>query len=572
MEQQIVRDENNIDTSEIKTKQIKRNKIENVPIFKVGSWKGYNYKIQDLDEIVRNTNALIKAGIHEPPVKLGHREDQKKLLEESGLPSFGFVDKIYRIGDQLFADLIDVPDEVMEWVSRRLYDKVSAEIYMDYEHPETKEKIGKVLRAVAFLGADIPAVKGIGSIFFHNENKKFKSIEFEDKFLEEVNTMRVWTIDEIRRVLPCCAEKIQKYMDEKKKDKLDGEELAILLATMRFEEIKEKLNKVNVDIECPDGYIWDENLGKCIRLDGKEEERVVCPKGYKWDEEQKKCVKINQEESQSKEDLIKELIDIVLRIYGISIDEITPEIIEIIKIDLERIKEDLNMMKELEKFQLPGGTPTGWTKESFMKAYESLGGNFNSCVENVKEKVSDPESFCAWLKYRATGKWPGSKEWREDSEENQDVKLLKEKIKEYEEKLFKEKLKEFINKNRNIILPKFDKYIDCFSENLGDKIVKFDDKEVDLRKLFIDFLKDIVESKIVIFGEIAKNKEVENEYEIKDEERQRYIEKYSEIKPNIKVENVDLAILAEKISEKENISYRDALLKAYKILKQEEVK
>jgi hypothetical protein len=102
--------------------------------------------------------------------------------------------------------------------------------------------------------------------------------------------------------------------------------------------------------------------------------------------------------------------------------------------------------------------------------------------------------------------------------------------------------------------------------------VKFDDKEVDLRKLFIDFLKDIVESKIVIFGEIAKNKEVENEYEIKDEERQRYIEKYSEIKPNIKVENVDLAILAEKISEKENISYRDALLKAYKILKQEEVK
>jgi hypothetical protein len=158
----------------VKVKQQKRNKIESVPIFQSGTWKGQTYTIEDLDEIVRNTNALIKARLHEPPIKLGHNENQKKLLEESGLPAFGYVEKLYRIGDQIFADFIDVPDKLINWITLRHYDKVSSEIYLDYEHPKTNEKIGKVLRAVALLGADIPAVKGLGSIMYHKEVKYYE--------------------------------------------------------------------------------------------------------------------------------------------------------------------------------------------------------------------------------------------------------------------------------------------------------------------------------------------------------------------------------------------------------------
>jgi hypothetical protein len=601
----------------IKVKQQKRNKIENVPIFQAGTWKGQTYTIEDLDEIVRNTNALIKAGLHEPPIKLGHSENQKKLLEESGLPAFGYVEKLYRIGDQIFADFIDVPDKLVDWIALRHYDKVSSEIYLDYEHPKTGEKIGKVLRAVALLGADIPAVKGLGSIMFHNEEiKKIKVISFEDKNLEEVNTMIIkkWTIDEIKRVLPCCFDFVKKYMEEKKKSFLDGDELAMLLAKKRFQEAKEDDEE---QPECPDGYKWDANLGKCVRLDEKQEDRPVCPKGYRWDEEQQKCVPITEEKEEQRENkeqvekkeedkrfhigyaLLKALLDKL----GIELpeDEEIPEDVdeyieqklkekeeksgdEEVKIEItpdeeEKFYKDLeNLAKvekedEVKKFQLPGGTPRGWTKESFKKAFESLGGTFTDCVEAVKGSVANPERFCAWMKYRATGKWPGTKEWRaeenvvKNTEDNPEIRELKKKIKEYEDRLFKEKLDEFIKQNRNVLLPRFDDYIKAFTEGLDDKIVKFEDKEVDLRKLFIDFLKDIVESKTIMFGEIVKTpKEDYESVEITNEEKEQFVKKYSEVRPGVDVKNVELAILAEKIEQTEKIPYREALIKAYEIL------
>ncbi|MCX7911320.1 MAG: hypothetical protein N2505_07075, partial [Endomicrobia bacterium] len=184
----------------------------------------------------------------------------------------------YRVGDEIFAD-IEVPKEVLEWVERRFYDKVSAEIYLNFEHPITKENIGKVLRAVAFLGADLPAVKGLGSIAFHNETKNTKkqAIVFEDKNLKEVKSMSIWTIDEIKRILPCCYERVKKYMEEKNKKEIDGDELAQLLMLIRYEEVKkdeEVKNETNNTIECPEGYIWDENLGRCVRTDKKEEEHI----------------------------------------------------------------------------------------------------------------------------------------------------------------------------------------------------------------------------------------------------------------------------------------------------------
>jgi hypothetical protein len=605
----------------VKVKQQKRNKIESVPIFQSGTWKGQTYTIEDLDEIVRNTNALIKARLHEPPIKLGHNENQKKLLEESGLPAFGYVEKLYRIGDQIFADFIDVPDKLIDWITLRHYDKVSSEIYLDYEHPKTNEKIGKVLRAVALLGADIPAVKGLGSIMYHKEDKqKIKVISFEDKNLEEVNTMmiRKWTIDEIKRVLPCCLDFVKKYMEEKKKDFLDGDELAMVLAEKRFQEAKEGDKKEETQPECPEGYKWDADLGKCVRLDEKQEDRPVCPKGYKWDEEQQRCVPIVEEKKKEKEQpedkeqvekkeevkkfhigytLLKALLDKL----GIELpedEELPEDVDEYIGQKMKEKKEDGDEVKieitsdeeesfykdlenlakvdkedEIKKFQLPGGEPRGWTKESFKKAFESLGGTFTDCVEAVKDSVENPERFCAWMKYRATGKYPGTKEWRaeenvvKNTEDNPEMRELKNKIKEYENKLFKEKLDEFVKQNRNVLLPRFDSYIKAFTEGLSDKIVKFEDKEVDLRKLFLDFLKDIVESKMVKFGEIAKTpKEDYENVEITDKEKEQFVKKYSEIRPGIDVRNVELAILAEKIEQTEKIPYKEALVKAYEIL------
>lgn len=533
--------------------------LEAVPIFKTGKWKGTEYTIEDLDEIVRNTNALIRAGLHEPPIKLGHDENQEYLLNKSGLPSFGFVKRLYRVGNEIFAD-IEVPQEMVEWLEKRYYDKVSAEIYLDYEHPETGEKIGKVLRAIAFLGADLPAVKGLGSIILHNEKTKKIYVLFNDKDLEEAKTMNKWTLDEIKRILPCCYDYIKKYMEDKKKKELTGDELAELLVLKRFDDVKNNQETTEQTIECPEGYKWDEKTGRCVRLDEKQEDRVVCPKGYKYNEETGRCEPVEQKQEENPN--------------GEENEEVKEEIDEEGDIDEDVLFELLGkIVEKIEEFQLPGGTPKGWTRETFRTVYEKLGGSFDDCVEEVKARgiADNPERFCAWLKYRATGKWPGTKEWRA-SESVKDTKIveLQNKIKELENKKFEEEIEKIKTEYRNVLLPKFDDYIKVLSEEIKKvEVVKFGEKEVDLRKLFVDFLKDLVSSKIVMFGEVAKTPKEEEKYTISEERKQKIIQMFNEIKPNEEIDNLDLAELALQISAKENIPYRDALLKAKKILEEE---
>ncbi|MCS7232442.1 MAG: hypothetical protein RMJ67_09965, partial [Elusimicrobiota bacterium] len=127
-----------------------------------------------------------------------------------------------------------------------------------------------------------------------------------------------------------------------------------------------------------------------------------------------------------------------------------------------------------------------------------------------------------------------------------------------ENKQFNEEIEKLKKEYRNILLPRFDEYIKKFSEI--SNVVKFDDKNINFKKLFVDFLKDIIQSKVVIFGEITKTQKLE----IDNEKRQKLIEKFNEKEE--KLQNIDLAILAEEISQRENIPYRDALIKAKKIL------
>lgn len=139
---------------------IKLEELDAVEIFAAGTYYNETYTEDDIDEIVKNTNELIEARKHDPPGKLGHDDDQA-FAKESGLPAIGWVKKLYRKGNLMLADFAEVPSMVVEAIKKGLYKKVSAEIYME---PSSKREFGitgKVLRAVAFLGADVPKVKGL---------------------------------------------------------------------------------------------------------------------------------------------------------------------------------------------------------------------------------------------------------------------------------------------------------------------------------------------------------------------------------------------------------------------------
>ncbi len=132
----------------------------NVPIFEIGQIESKDYTEQDLDRMIKNFSKLQKS--HRPPlVVLGHGEDQD-LLKKSGLPSAGWVAKVWRTGKKMFADFKDVPKQVVEAIKNGAYRFPSVEIYRNYAF--NGQEFGAVLRRVALLGADIPRIKSLDDV------------------------------------------------------------------------------------------------------------------------------------------------------------------------------------------------------------------------------------------------------------------------------------------------------------------------------------------------------------------------------------------------------------------------
>jgi hypothetical protein len=120
-------------------------------IFAVGKWNNMEFKEDDLDEIVANFETL--KDIHKVPLKFGHNDEQPAL---DGQPAIGWISRVFREGNKLFADFTNMPKVVMDAIKNKLYRTVSIELLFDVDHKG--KRFGHVLDAVALLGADQPAV------------------------------------------------------------------------------------------------------------------------------------------------------------------------------------------------------------------------------------------------------------------------------------------------------------------------------------------------------------------------------------------------------------------------------
>lgn len=126
--------------------------VRGVEIFKVGEWNGDKYTTDDIDQMI----AAFGSQGYGVPLKLGHDE-------VSGGQAYGWVDRIYRIGDTLKADFKDIPAWVFQWVFvDHAYDQVSIEIYFNLKRDGKTFK--RALKAVALLGAETPAVSGLAPL------------------------------------------------------------------------------------------------------------------------------------------------------------------------------------------------------------------------------------------------------------------------------------------------------------------------------------------------------------------------------------------------------------------------
>lgn len=120
----------------------------NVEIFRTGihtdsSGNTKEWTEADLDFIAGSYNA----STHEAPVVIGH--------PTNNAPAYGWIQKVWRNGKVLYANLKDVQPAFVDLVKSGAYKKRSIALYPD-----------RTLRHLGWLGAQPPAIKGLRDIAF----------------------------------------------------------------------------------------------------------------------------------------------------------------------------------------------------------------------------------------------------------------------------------------------------------------------------------------------------------------------------------------------------------------------
>lgn len=138
--------------------------LSNVQILATGKFnasKGgqVEFTEADLAAIEADTNAHI--GLLKPPVKLGHGE---QTFPQGGAPAFGWLTGVKRVGRKMIATLSHVPEALVEAIRLGRYRTRSAEVIQNWTHPETGERCGMVVKALAFLGAEMPAIQTLDDL------------------------------------------------------------------------------------------------------------------------------------------------------------------------------------------------------------------------------------------------------------------------------------------------------------------------------------------------------------------------------------------------------------------------
>ncbi|MCX7047983.1 MAG: hypothetical protein NTX50_21170 [Candidatus Sumerlaeota bacterium] len=134
-----------------------------VEVFRAGDYgaKGA-YRTEDLDALCSDYTL----SLHEAPVTVDHAQ--------SG-PAFGWVHSLARRGEVLVATLKDLSGEFLNLIRSGAFRKRSIEIYRSF-----KATGRPYLRAISFLGACAPEVKGLADPVF-SEQSEYEAYGFDEQ-------------------------------------------------------------------------------------------------------------------------------------------------------------------------------------------------------------------------------------------------------------------------------------------------------------------------------------------------------------------------------------------------------
>lgn len=168
--------------------------IRNLEIFGAGKHRaatgGITVTEEDLDHIVDAFTALHGTNVVKPHLKLGHTDAQKWFGQKDGIPTLGWITRVWRNGLKLLADIDNVPEALIELIEQKRFHNVSAEVFWDAPIEHNGRRFPRVLSAVSLLGVEMPAVKdlaGLASALFQTEpahqftEGDALSLEFEEE-------------------------------------------------------------------------------------------------------------------------------------------------------------------------------------------------------------------------------------------------------------------------------------------------------------------------------------------------------------------------------------------------------
>jgi len=294
--------------------------LKDVEVFGTGEWNGHKITDEDIDNIVNGTNEIIDK--LKPRVKLGH-SDKQELLKKTGLPAGGWITKLKRAGNKILVNIKEVPKVLYQLIKNGAYKRISSEILYDYTEPSTRKKYKKVLSAIAFLGADLPAVtnlKDIAALYDSDEKAQIIIYQKAEKYNCECikcgyrketyimpNGIKITELEGKKFVAVEDYEKVTKEAEESKgfKEKFEAEE-------KKAKEAEEKLNKISKEKREAEikTFIDDHCSDKDMRFLPKQKEVLMTLMESTSDEKKIKFTVDDRETKLSQRELLEKFVEL----------------------------------------------------------------------------------------------------------------------------------------------------------------------------------------------------------------------------------------------------------------------
>ena len=206
-------------------------------VFKAGKYPQGKFTKKEIAEIAKNYDPKFC----EAPITIDH--------QQSG-PAYGWVETVKAEGDKLKVAFKDIPEAFEKDVNDGKYKKVSVELYRNLEGK------GAYLKAVSFLGAAIPQVKGLEAIKFmesESDTYEFESEDDSENFSQE-------DIEDLKKQISVLETQVANFKENNKKletsqslkekiSALNDEVASFKEKAQGKEEIEQELNNIKLAIK-----------------------------------------------------------------------------------------------------------------------------------------------------------------------------------------------------------------------------------------------------------------------------------------------------------------------------------